>query len=68
MDSGISDESLDKFIKIYRKEFKEKITRAEAREMAQRLVILYELLLRRLPDENDASPRPTEHDDDRSDD
>ncbi len=43
----ISYEALDEFIKIYKKEFKEKLTRAEASEMASRLLTLYQLLSRR---------------------
>jgi hypothetical protein len=45
----VSDEALDEFIKIYKKEFKEKISREEAREMASRLLTLYQLLSQKPP-------------------
>ena len=47
----ISDEALDEFIAIYKEEFRETLTKAEASEMASRLVTLYELLARKLPNE-----------------
>lgn len=50
----IPDEALNKFIKIYKKEFKEKIGREEAREMASRLLKLYELLSRKPPNGSDS--------------
>ena len=45
----IPDDALDAFIKIYKKEFKQKISREEAREMATNLLTLYRLLSRPLP-------------------
>ncbi len=45
----ISDEALDQFIEIYKEEFGEEMARAEAAEMATRLVALYKLLARPLP-------------------
>lgn len=54
----ISDDVLDEFIEIQRKEFKEKLTRAEAIEMASRLLTLYELLARKLPNETIQHPKP----------
>lgn len=42
----IDSESIEEFKRIYRKEFGEKISDEEAQEMAQRLLILYELLAR----------------------
>jgi hypothetical protein len=54
---GISDKALDEFIEIYREEFGEKIDRSAATEMAQRVLALYRLLRRKLPentmDDND---------------
>lgn len=44
-----SKESLDRFVAIYERKFNEPITREEAADMAQRLVILYQQLLRPLP-------------------
>jgi flagellin-specific chaperone FliS len=58
--SQISEESLNKFIKIYKKDFKKKLTRAEASEMASRLVTLYEILSIKLP--NGQTPDPTPRD------
>lgn len=45
----ISDKALDEFIAIYKKEFKEDISRIEAREMASNLLRLHELLSRKPP-------------------
>ena len=47
----IDDEQLRKFREGYREEFREEITQAEAHEMLSRLVALYQLLARPLPDE-----------------
>ena len=43
----ISDKAVDEFIAIYKEEFKEDITRAEAPEMTSQLVSLYLTLSRR---------------------
>lgn len=43
----ITDEALDEFTGIYKEEFGEEIDRAQAREMASRLVALYERLDRK---------------------
>lgn len=54
----ISDEALDEFVAIYKEEFKEDIDRAEASEMASRLLNLYEMLARTLPNEKTPHPKP----------
>lgn len=54
----IPDEALNEFIEIYREEFEEDIDRAEASQMASRLLKLYELLSRKLPNENTSHPKP----------
>ena len=58
----ISDEALDEFIAIYKAEFGEEIERKDASEMALRVLKLYELLERKLPDGKTTTPpttRPT---------
>jgi hypothetical protein len=52
----IPDKALDEFIKLYKKEFKEDILRAEASEMAFRLMALYELFSKKLPNEQKLPP------------
>lgn len=47
----ISDEDLEEFREIYREEFGKEIDRAEALEMATRLILLYEIIMKRLPPE-----------------
>lgn len=59
----ISDEALDEFITIYQEEFKTTLTKAEANEIAARLLRLYELLARKLPQEQKVTPSVTPHDD-----
>lgn len=44
----LSDEALDEFVALYKKEFKKTITKTEASETASRLLTLYELLARPL--------------------
>lgn len=63
----ISDKDLDEFIAIYKEEFGEELNRAEAGEMASRLVTLYELLARKVPEKEKAPSSTTQHDDDRLD-
>jgi flagellin-specific chaperone FliS len=58
----IADEDLDDFIAIYEKEFGSTLTRREAGDIAHRLLTLYELLLRKLPDEH-TTPRAEVSDD-----
>lgn len=51
----IPDADLDEFIAIYKEEFGDEINRADASETASRLVMLYALLSRRVP-ETPAAP------------
>jgi hypothetical protein len=46
----ISDDRIEEFRRIYRNAFGEEPSVAEAREMANRLVALYTLLMQPLPD------------------
>ncbi len=46
-----SDERLSEFIKLYSEEFSEDISVGDAREMLIRLMTLYQLLVRPLPNE-----------------
>jgi len=56
----IDKESLEEFKKIYKEEFNEELSDAEARAMAQRLLALYEVLARPLPQEpHDAGEKNT---------
>ena len=45
-----TDEELDEFACLYEAEFGRPITRAEALEMATRLITLYSILVRPLPE------------------
>jgi hypothetical protein len=54
----LSDEDLREFITLYAQEFGEQLEIAEAREIATRLIDLYTILMRRLPEEDVT----TEHD------
>lgn len=56
----ITEEALNEFIKIYNKECGEELNRSEASKMASRVVALYELLAKKLSDEN-AKPPKNEH-------
>jgi len=47
----LSKEALEEFKQIYKEEFGEDLTDAEAEEMATRVMRLYELLFRPLPSE-----------------
>ena len=56
----LPDQSLAEFIEIYEDEFGEKLSRADAFNMAYDLVSLYETLARKLPSEQtpgDPTPR-----------
>lgn len=55
----ISQETIEEFKKIYQEEFGETISDAEALEMSQRLISLFEIIYRPLPSEFD----PPEHTD-----
>jgi hypothetical protein len=48
----LSDDAIREYILIYREDFGEELTMAEARAMASRLVALYEVLYRPLPGEH----------------
>lgn len=48
----LSREAIEEFKKIYQEEFGRIITDAEALEMGQRLVNLFQILYRPLPDES----------------
>lgn len=52
----ISDEALDEFIAVYKKEFRCNLKRNTALEMAERVLRLYHLLSMKLPSE-DNEPR-----------
>lgn len=52
----ISDEAIDEFIRLYKKDYNEDITRSQASEMAFRLVTLYELLTQKLPNKQNITP------------
>jgi hypothetical protein len=65
----LTDEQLGEFIVIYKEEFGEEISRTDASEMASRLVMLYQLLSRKLPEKQNSPPDVTQHGgEDRSDD
>jgi hypothetical protein len=51
----ISDEAIDEFIRIYKKEFKNQLDRKEASEIASRVIVLYQLLAKKLPNEQETS-------------
>jgi hypothetical protein len=57
----ISKEALCELIAIYKEEYGEELSRSEASEMGSRLLALYELLAKKLPNEQDAAPRPLEN-------
>ena len=52
----VSDESLRTYIEIYKREFGEELTIAEARLITARLIALYELLCRPLPRDRSMPP------------
>jgi hypothetical protein len=51
----VSDERLEEFRRIYKMTFGEEITTAEAVAMTHRLIALYKLVMRPLPDETSTS-------------
>jgi hypothetical protein len=61
----ISERALDEFTQIYEEEFGEKIDRKEATEIAYRMLALYRLLRRRLPEGYVPNEQPMQHDGDR---
>ena len=52
----LSDEALEEFVKLYKDEFDEDITKAQASEMGFRLVTLYEILSKELPNQQEITP------------
>ena len=52
----LSEEAIQEFASLYKEEFGEELTKAEASEMAYRLMVLYEQLSKPLPDEQGAAP------------
>jgi hypothetical protein len=52
----LSEEELDEFIQIYKKEYGEDISHAEGRKITFRLLTLYELLARKVPEEQYPTP------------
>jgi hypothetical protein len=49
----LSDDDLNEFITLYAQEFGEHLDIPEAREIATRLIDLYTIFMRRLPDEGE---------------
>jgi len=47
----LTEKDIDEFIEIYERVYKERISRDDAREMANRLLTLYEILAQPLPGE-----------------
>jgi hypothetical protein len=47
----LTDADIDAFIDMYEEEYGERLSKAEASDMAHRFMALYELLARPLPDE-----------------
>ena len=64
----IPDADLDEFIAIYKDELGVEISRTDASEMASRLVMLYKLLSRKLPEKQNTPPDFTRRDENRPDD
>ena len=54
----VADAALDELIELYKDEFGEEISRADAREMAFRLITLYDALAKRLPSDAQVSMPP----------
>jgi hypothetical protein len=52
----MSDEELEEFARLYKEEFNEDISRAQASAMAFRLMTLYELLAQKLPEKHITPP------------
>jgi hypothetical protein len=60
----ISEKALDEFIRIYEEEYGETISRTEATDMAYRVLALYRLLRRKLPEGYTPIEQPRLRDDD----
>jgi hypothetical protein len=50
---GLSKEAIEEFKKIYREEFHEEITDAQALEMGEGLLDLFEIIYRPIPENSD---------------
>jgi hypothetical protein len=59
----ISDKALEEFIEIYKEEFGEEIERQEAAELAQSVLMLYQVLSKKPPGKrvSSSTPRPDDH-------
>lgn len=55
---NITEERLREFQEAYKTDFGEEISQEEAREMLSRVVTLYELLMRPLPDDSKEKAAP----------
>lgn len=64
----IPDAGLDELVAIYKEEFGEDINRADAHELASRLVMFYALLSRKPPELKRGSISVTQPEEDRPDD
>jgi hypothetical protein len=51
-----AEDALDEFARLYKEEFDEDITKAQASEMAFQLMTLYELLAQKLPHKHVSPP------------
>jgi hypothetical protein len=57
------DDDLNEFIRIYKEEFGDELTKAEASEMANRMMALYEVLATgRPPEQEQLTPTPLDAD------
>jgi hypothetical protein len=52
----LSDAAIQEYIRLYREDFGEELSIGEARVIATRLVTLYEVLCRPVPEENATQP------------
>lgn len=52
----LSDTAIQEYIQLYREDFGEELTIGEARAIATRLLTLYEMLCRPLPDRDATQP------------
>jgi aldehyde:ferredoxin oxidoreductase len=59
-----TDDRVEELRRLYKDAYNEEISVEEAREMASRLVTLYELLARKLPNEQKSLPKSKPPDDD----
>jgi hypothetical protein len=57
----IPNATLDEFMQIYKEEYGEELNCSAASEMGLRVVGPYELLVKKLPKEQEVAPKPPEH-------